>query len=116
MTLQEAFNKALFGVLAQGGRSVDEDGRCQHRGLNGRKCSVGHLIDGRTAAGLEGAAIGNHPDVAAALGLPLTFLHHLQLAHDDCFDPKTFAEDFKAGMRDLAYYWDLTMPETEEVK
>lgn len=43
LTLQQIFDKALFGVRAQG-RPSAVDGVCKYRGPDGTKCGVGHLI------------------------------------------------------------------------
>ena len=45
MTAQEAFDKAVAGVRAQGYQiSMDEKTNCVYRGPNGLRCAVGHLI------------------------------------------------------------------------
>ena len=48
MTNQELFDKAVTGVLAQGGPSGHRDDDlmywCEYRSFGGRKCLVGHLI------------------------------------------------------------------------
>lgn len=49
LSLQEMFDKALFGVRAQGRKSVNADGACAYRGASfladqRLACGVGHLI------------------------------------------------------------------------
>lgn len=41
---QEAFNRAVAGVIKQGRPSVDAAGRCLYRGPDGLRCAVGWLI------------------------------------------------------------------------
>lgn len=47
MTLQEIYNRALFGIRRQGYQQslIDGAGHCKYRGDDGLKCGVGHCID-----------------------------------------------------------------------
>jgi hypothetical protein len=44
LTNQAIFNRALDGVVRQGGPSMDGRG-CVYRGTGGRRCAIGQLID-----------------------------------------------------------------------
>src|SRR3546814_17046247 len=41
---QEALNRAVRGIVAQGQLAKNEDDDCLYRGPNNTKCGVGHLI------------------------------------------------------------------------
>lgn len=45
MTSQEIFDKSAAGLLKQGHKSQDEFEKCKYRGLEGRKCAAGFLIE-----------------------------------------------------------------------
>jgi len=57
---QDFFNEVVQRLAAQGGTSIDEDsGMCAYRGVGGRRCAVGWLIDeGAYSIGIEGAELG----------------------------------------------------------
>jgi hypothetical protein len=44
MNRQIAFDIAVSGIIAQGGRSDSDGGTCAFRGERGRKCAIGFLI------------------------------------------------------------------------
>ena len=90
MTLQEIFDKAVGGVIAQGGPSAvmtDYFGiKCLYRGPNGRRCAAGHVLtdeEGMLAAdasdlgGMLSELIGG--DLIHATRI----IHRLQCAHDE---------------------------------
>ena len=87
--LQEMFDKTARALIAQGGPSVGEDGKCKYRGLNGRRCAAGvHIPDERYSEALEGKGV-NAGDVLDALGSlsgsrASSFMVGLQWAHDSC--------------------------------
>lgn len=118
MTRQEMFNKAYFGVIHQGAKSVRADERCAYRGLNGLKCGVGHLIDDATAKRWdkrESSAIIEILD-NKKLKVPewmvgnKDFLSSLQWAHDEAW-AENFLAEFKGDMKDVAKKYHLTVPE-----
>jgi hypothetical protein len=50
LTNQEIFDKALFGIRAQGYKQSGKfEGGCSYRGGDDLKCAVGHCIDDETA-------------------------------------------------------------------
>ncbi len=57
MTVQEAYEKAVNGVIDQGGFSYDV-GLCLYRDDCGKKCAIGHIIpDSLYCAELEGNTV-----------------------------------------------------------
>ncbi len=58
-TMQEAFDKAVSGVIAQGCQSVNptDNTACMYRGKNGAKCALGHLLEDSQIGGY-----GEHSD------------------------------------------------------
>jgi hypothetical protein len=119
---QEAFNKALFGVRAQGGPSMREqpgDGypQCAYRGPDGCKCGVGHLIpDEKYEDRFEGKPAWEGA-IMEAVGLHSTddpaFLQALQKAHDEAAlgMRKNFISNFNAGMVKVADKYGLEYTE-----
>lgn len=104
MNMQEIFDKAVGGVVAQGGPSsgVTEELTavclCLYRGDNGRKCAVGHLIDDSAySSELEGQNVSDEKvrwAVENSVGRELSrreveMLVDLQAAHD-----QGYGEDF----------------------
>lgn len=91
MNRQELFDKAVTGILKQGGPSVDSDcmNGCVYRGPHGLRCAIGHLIEDETLLE-ETCGISNlllrRPAVREALGVEGTdderFLCDLQSCHD----------------------------------
>lgn len=135
MYIQEAFEKALRGVLKQG-RAAMQDSMCAFRTvIDGKelRCSVGHilndeqleLIDNQTlvadtlmkhleAAGepieIEYEYFNGKKDAAA-------FLVQIQSAHDSAGHPASFGEEsepfrdvFIRKMKRIAHDWLLEFP------
>lgn len=108
--MQELFDTAVSGVIAQGRKSSTERGQCKYRHPEGLKCAVGHLIeDEHYRSYLEGLEAQN-PNVARALqrsiGRNLThaefeILADLQCAHDEA-DSENFVMSFKDRARSVA--------------
>jgi hypothetical protein len=99
MTNQEAFNRAVTWLLAQGKKSIRSSGTinvCLYRGPDGLRCAVGTLIpdaeyhpamEGKRAAVVCGLAANQEslpPFLVAPslVGLNAALLTSLQLIHD----------------------------------
>ena len=109
MNKQEAFDKALFGIRAQGGWSFA--GTCLYRSPNGRRCAIGHLLeDSEYMTKMEGKDVNVIfsllPVRLQMLDESLAFLKNLQDVHDKfaitCDDEKEFLRLFEIGMRAFA--------------
>lgn len=122
MSKQEVFDRALFGIRAQGGPSRNADGgSCKYRTSSGRKCAIGHNIsDEAYDSGLEGR-IAENVLITEALRKSgvieeTLFLTELQLAHDQApySDPLFFQGDqhrgrgFESRMAGIARAYNLT--------
>ncbi len=95
MDYQVAFDKAVSGIIAQGGPATEDErsDTCMYRAPNRRKCGVGHLIsdedyfpDMENAAPVWASGTPTAIRVAKAAGArssnDATFLRHIQTAHD----------------------------------
>ena len=86
MSKQETFEKAVKGIIAQGGASASGcTSSCRYRGENGRKCAAGQLIpDDKYAEDMEGHDVFYRPvfDVLMAEGHDVGFVNEIQRAHD----------------------------------
>lgn len=92
MNTQELFDKVAGHLLAQNERSLGASGRCKYRGMEGKMCAIGCLIDGdHYDVGLEGQC-SDDKDVEAAIagsiGREITqperrMLRELQRVHDN---------------------------------
>ena len=131
MTMQEAFNKSVLGVVAQGRPSI-ENGFCLYRAPNGCKCALGHLIaDEHYHPGLENTTANSTAlrKALAASGMDVggidaeadmlnrsDLLMALQVAHDHAAlktlrHPHNFVANFIAECRDVARNHCLQVPE-----
>lgn len=101
---QDDFDKAVGGVIAQGGFARDENGKCFYRGEGGLKCAVGHLIpDSAYKPEMEGKSARVALEMAGmACEVPEVYVR-LQGAHD--FAKRM--EDFKRDAKDVAVRYDL---------
>src|SRR3546814_798412 len=110
---QEALNRAVRGIVAQGQLAKNEDDDCLYRGPNNTKCGVGHLIpDNLYREGIERldvAQIDLDALIDPALGTPpdKDFLVALQCSHDNAHD----VEEFLSAATDRARDYDLEMPQ-----
>lgn len=114
------FNKAYYGVIAQGGPSILENG-CLYRS-NDKKCGVGHIIPDEFYASLfdDSDTIGTNTSIKILLSNPMTkaritaaliaggipepelyspFLSDLQTAHDEDAYITPYLPEFKVCMR-----------------
>ena len=87
MTNQEAFDRALQGIRAQGYRQSGSGGVCMYRGPDGLKCGVGHCIpDEEYRAMFEQKAIHvlfqQGVVISSLVGVDRRLLNQLQRAHD----------------------------------
>lgn len=128
LTNQDAFTKALTGVLAQQSLSTDGEG-CRYRLQipdKMLKCGIGHCLpdalykpEWDTSNGESGTCVCTlykTADFRDALGPveSLLFLSELQYAHDDAArqgnesDSPEVLANFKRNMKALAFKWNLT--------
>jgi len=122
-TLQEMFNQAYLGVIAQGGQSSDGLGHCMYRGPEGRKCAVGHLLpDESYHRRLEGKSVdygsGALKPALIQAGIDMgdkstkALLAKMQYIHDaPAPSDELFIERFKLAMSKLATEHGLEVPE-----
>lgn len=121
--LQELFDKACAGVIAQGFRCVRDVERrsdrgymhteevCQYRGVNGARCAAGFLIPDNIKV-VEGRAfLDQDLSVQRAAGVKTKkqqqLVRLLQNAHDDPVGERDFVESFKKRAARIAYNFDL---------
>lgn len=124
MNYQETLNKSYFGIINQGGPSIEEDGHCLYRGPNGRKCAIGQLIPNdqynlKMDIGYSGVGFKHEVnDVLIKNGYTnLEFLSVLQNCHDESAyeafdDNKLFFEIFNKRINKLASEYELKVPRT----
>lgn len=123
LTRQEIFDKAVGGVIAQGGASITYDGDAYNYGKFGEKaecqyrttptgakraCTVGQLIaDENYTAELENEIADSlkirhaFPDINCVCDED--FLLHLQICHDDATMFAANDEEFLVAFRTLAH-------------
>lgn len=136
MKLQEFFEKAYKGIIAQGGPGFDGE-KCMYHAVVGGKelrCSVGQVLGPRAGAveTVWGAARVLWPDVEKPEGYEAfnehdfsVFLMGLQDEHDAAVadarphdsegrqgapNPAKFLESFRERMASFASRWMLTVP------
>lgn len=57
-TLQETYDKIVNGLRVQNCKSLNGQGLCFYRGLNGTKCAAGHVIpDSKYNSIMEGGSV-----------------------------------------------------------
>lgn len=125
MTKQEAFNKALFGVRAQGGPAMRNGACLYYDEATERRCGIGQCLTRAQAMDLQdeleaqgtnftGMSSSFVFQCCLAAGLPddQPFNRRVQAAHDHA-TLDTGAVPFEEGMRRLAedYGLDYTPPE-----
>lgn len=118
---QDILNRAVAGLASQGfTRSVDIAGGCLYRGLDGKKCALGHVMpDEKYRHSLEGS--GPTMAVCEALGLDwrstASFLGQLQECHDHAYEVNDLGEKadrpdrMKTALRRFAEVWCIDIPE-----
>ena len=123
LTNQQAFDKALFGIRAQGyARSYINGRGCSYRGANSTKCAVGHCIpDELYTPELDSAGEstdwfsivfrhGNHPAIWLLSDCNGNFIADMQDIHDtnlsDVTDDNGVSE-FESSMKMLAEQYTL---------
>ena len=123
--MQQLFNRAVLGVLAQGGPSRHPAYACAYRSSTGRKCAVGQLIaDEHYKPALEGRPAFS-PMVMDAVrrsnpNLPERahkLLASLQRAHDALNDrtDEEFLTAFRKRAEAVAFTYHLEMPDAAAV-
>jgi hypothetical protein len=98
---QEAFDKAVKGIILQGGPSREDGGTgCLYRGPDGKKCAIGYLIpDELYDPDMEGRGMSTHAFAKFAKILhwnadDIEFLSGLQETHDNASMSHYFINDF----------------------
>ena len=118
---QEAFNKAVLGVVAQGGPSMVEPhldycSQCAYRAENGRKCAVGHLIEDEDYDPYVERKSVSHLHFRGYLpklsDVSVELLVELQDSHDSMLADENL-DEFIKDAKDIASRYNLTFPEAE---
>ena len=119
MTLQQAFNAAYVGVLAQGCKSVDNAfGACTYNDGKGNKCGIGHAMPEKTdTTGINFKSVAellgaHHPAVEHLTEINPSDLIGLQDCHDNAVLGEDFIVEFTANMERFAILRGLTIPPT----
>lgn len=97
---QEVFDQVVTHLLNQGERSVDADGSCAYRGIDGLKCAVGCLIsDEDYNDSMEGIIVF---DLGWVRPCNESLLGYLQEMHD-----KVSPSLWEIHLQDIADTWGL---------
>ena len=118
MTNQEAFEKVVARLTDGRGRAMNEHRACMYRAPSGLPCAVGCLIpDEEYRKDLEGSsimALGNLT-LPSLAGLDLYMLAAVQAVHDgyQYWIGKTLNESGIKALQNIAWQYNLTMPEIE---
>ena len=123
MNVQEMFDKAYKGVIAQGDLARTSEATCKYRmkTADGKvlACGVGQLIDDETAEAFDNVNSDDGTGITTIIGknqLPekyayfenhKSFLRDLQIVHDDSHSITTF----KTRMEELAGRFELKVPD-----
>ena len=133
MNRQEIFNKAVMGIINQGGPSYEQsDGSpapLYHNGTNDRCCAMGHIVPKETAQRLQydydginiRSIINDYDNIKELFDVKSyddgIFLQNLQDLHDAILDntnnvnDKQFMKIFKENAIVFAHKYNLNMPE-----
>lgn len=102
LTEQELFDVVITHLINQKEKSIDSEGNCAYRGVNGLKCAAGILIsDDIYKPFIEGL---NWLTVVSKLNLPSKhqdLIQDLQNLHDDCM------EDYENNIKSIAKKYKL---------
>jgi hypothetical protein len=127
MDRQQIFNKAIKGILDQGGPSVTlnmSTGKltsCRYRGPDGTKCAIGHLIDDEEYdPSMEGYSVTGEQffkwqnKIEKMAELEPSFLADLQAIHDNAvtstlWKQEKFIAQFKLNARKFASSYNLRL-------
>lgn len=115
--IQDHFNKAYLGVIAQGKPSLNSTDRyCVYRAPDGSKCAFGHLLKSKDYcksmdyAGGQSASTAIDTYNLKGFDDNLDFYDSLQQCHDNAADDHDFVASFKNRMAVLAKDYGLTVP------
>jgi hypothetical protein len=117
MTNQEAFNKVVIGLRAQGRPSINPNSVCMYRNSEGLKCAVGILIpdeEYRPEFDCNLDLINVIEQVPALQSFDRIFLNSLQYVHDSAsFNTEVggFMQDLEEGFQKIAKVYHLTIPQ-----
>lgn len=118
-SLQEIFDTAVSGVIAQGAPALNANGMCSYRTETGLKCGVGQLIpDELYRPEFENLLVGGfasdfNKELREAAGLPsegleLELAKRIQHAHDNAANvPEDFLTRLIPGARSIANAYGL---------
>lgn len=129
MSIQEAFDKAVLGVVQQGDLAITAHGSCFYRSRSrndNRKCAIGHLIpDDKYNSDFEGRG-AQYTTIAKLIktivdvsDVQYDIFVDLQRAHDYSRINCNAAErihSFITKTTELAAKYRLTMPELPKVE
>lgn len=111
--IQNWFNTAVAGLAVQGfERSLAEGGSCAFRGVEGRKCAIGHLISDEQLNALKACRWDEPPAFNVRREITKNekedvFLGRLQLCHDYSVTANSMKENLVALAEDNG----LTIPD-----
>lgn len=113
MTLEEIFTKAADHLLKQGTKSWKDPYTCGYRGMNGKMCAVGCLIDdAHYKSDLEYKMMAREPVLAALRqsGVPINhetvrLMQRLQNIHDNR-EPAGWKEDLQALAKTYGFKYE----------
>jgi len=118
MTLQQAFNAAYIGVLAQGCKSTNAFGSCLYDDGKGNKCGIGHTMpEGTDTTEINFMSVAEllsarHPSIAHLSEINPRDLIDLQDCHDKTYLGAAFISQFTANTERFAEQRELTIPPT----
>lgn len=118
LTMQEVFDKALFGIRAQNYKqSLSTSAGCAYRGVNGTMCGIGHCLPDDIARSWD--LYGGDTDIRSIAnefpgeferifsGVSLDFLASIQDCHDYYLGDKGKSVKWEIEMQALADKFNL---------
>ena len=118
MTLQQAFNAAYIGVLAQGCKSTSDVEEGLYNDGKGNKCNIGHTMpEGTDVTDWNHRVVvelleARHPSVAHLSGIDHSDLTEFQDCHDKTELGAAFIGRYTVNMEYFARRRGLTIPPT----
>lgn len=114
MTNQEAFDKVVRGLRAQGRPSLEGAHQCMYRNAEGLKCAAGMLIpDSEYKPSMENVPIRFliQSDKLPSLNtLNIDLIASLQTAHDNEVPDEGWLERMEVRYAKIAYDYSLVVP------
>lgn len=106
MNRQEAFDKVVRGIYAQGGPSVNEAGKCVYNSPTGKHCAAALLMDHPEKA-VEGSALNLNKHCFIE-EMDWLFIRALQVCHDAAAAESNFFRHWVYSMKKLAERYGLS--------